>query len=103
MSKSTYVLVCSSLLILAGCARPQEIQKETLIEKTHHWREPKVAIWHYTGTTGGRDVFDYRDLDIHEVYSVESGQIALPRSFPITKDESMWFVMAWGPLASKTK
>lgn len=97
---SRLILVCAFLLTLAGCAaRPQEIQKDALIEKTKHWKEPKAAIWYYTGSENDRDYFLYRDLGIEESYSVTSGEIDLTRTFPLTKERKTWVVMPWGPAA----
>ncbi|HAB19860.1 MAG TPA: hypothetical protein DCE44_25930 [Verrucomicrobiales bacterium] len=88
------------MLSLAGCDHPQEIKKEALLEKTRHWKEPKVATWNYVGSKDGRDFFRFEDLGIDEMFSVESGQIPLPRSFPITKSRESWLVMPWGPAAA---
>lgn len=87
------------MLALDGCVSPKQITKIDLIKTTLHWKEPKVAIWHYVGSKDGMDYFDYQDIGVHEIYCVESGQIFLPRTFPLTKDERTWMVMPWGPAA----
>ncbi len=87
------------MLALDGCVSPKQITKIELIKTTRHWKEPKVAIWHYVGSKYGMDHFDYQDLGIHEIYSIESGQIYLPQTFPLTKDQRTWIVMPWGPSA----
>ena len=95
------ILACGLLLVLSGCDRPQEIQKDALIEKTKHWKEPKVAIWFYAGSKDGRDYFLYRDLGIEEKFSVASGEIDLTRTFPPTEDQKAWIVMPWGPTSRR--
>jgi hypothetical protein len=89
------------LLTLIGCVSPKAITKDELVKSTRHWKEPKVAIWHYVGSKNGFDYFDYRDLGVHQVYCVESGQITLPRTFPMTRDERSWIVMPWGPASAQ--
>ncbi len=86
------LIACVSL-----CSAAQAITKDALLEKTHHWKEPKVAIWYYMGSSQGQDFFRYIDLGISETYSVESGQILLSRTFPLTKAQKQWIVMKWGP------
>jgi hypothetical protein len=86
-------------IAVTGCDRAERISKDALIEKTHHWKEPKVAIWYYTGSRNGRDYFRHYDLGASELYSVESGQISLPQALPVTKDEQKWIIMKWGPIA----
>lgn len=93
--------VVTGLLLLSVvlCLAEQHISKEALLEKTRHWKEPKVAIWYYMGSSEGRDFFRYYDLGISETYSVESGQISLPKNFPFSKRQNQWIIMRWGPAA----
>ena len=86
-------------LVVSACNRVEPITKDALIDKTHYWKEPKVAIWYYTGSQNGRDFFQHYDLGVSERYSVESGQIVLPQLFPVTRDQKKWIVMKWGPTA----
>ena len=53
------------LLTLVGCVSPKPITKDELVKMTGHWKEPKVAIWHYVGSKSGLDYFDYRDIGVH--------------------------------------
>jgi hypothetical protein len=93
-------IVCMMLtLLLNACSHAEPIGKDALIEKTHHWKEPKAAIWYYIGSQNGRDFFQHYDLGVSERYSVESGQIVLQRTYPLTKDQKKWIVMRWGPMA----
>jgi hypothetical protein len=87
------------MLTLNGCVSPRQISKNELIKTTRQWKEPKVAIWHYVGSKDGMDYFHFQDIGVHKIYSVESGQISLPHSFPLTKDQRTWIVMPWGPAA----
>jgi hypothetical protein len=100
MTHKVPVIVCMLLTFsFGGCSRAETITKDALIEKTRHWKEPKAAIWYYIGSQNGRDFFQHYDLGVSERYSVESGQIVLPRTFPLTKDQKKWIVMRWGPMA----
>jgi len=99
----TRLLLCVLLSVsIAGCDDPKQISKEALIEKTHHWKEPKVASWYYVGSKAGWDYFRYDDLGVSDLYCTQSGQIALPQTFPFTKDRRQWVVMKWGPAATPT-
>jgi hypothetical protein len=75
----------------------EQITQDALMEKTRHWKEPKVAIWYYIGSEDGRDFFLHYDLGVSEAYSVATGQIPLPKMFPHTKKRKDWIVMKWGP------
>jgi hypothetical protein len=88
------------LLISASVAfGAEQITRDALMEKTRHWKEPKVAIWYYIGSQDGRDFFQHYDLGVSEVYSVATGQIPLPKTSPRTKKQKDWIVMKWGPFA----
>ena len=91
----------AALVCLVGCQRASDITKEALLERTRHWKEPKVAIWYYAGSAEGYDYFHYDDLGVSQLYRVSSGEIALPRTFPHTRDRSRWMVMPWGPMAKQ--
>jgi hypothetical protein len=94
------VMMCIFLMIGISAARgAEQITGDALMEKTTHWKEPKVAIWYYIGSQEGRDFFQHYDLGISEVYSVATGEIPLPKTFPRTKKQKDWIVMKWGPLA----
>lgn len=95
-------LFCALLLALGGCARPEAIQKDALLEKTKSWKEPKVAIWYYTGSKDGRDYFLYHDLGVEKSYSVTSGEIKLSQTFPTAEDPVQWVVMPWGPASRQS-
>jgi len=95
--KIPFIVCMLVTLLLSACSRAEPITMDALIEKTRHWKEPKAAIWYYTGSQNGRDFFQHYDLGVSRLYSVESGQIALPQTFPLTKDQKKWIVMKWGP------
>ena len=99
MRRRHRILSAAVALALTGCGHTERISKDALIEKTRHWKEPKAAIWYYIGSRDRFDYFQYYDLGISERYTVESGQIALPRSFPLTEEREKWIVMRWGPAA----
>ena len=94
------VLTCILLMIgISAAVGAEQITRDALMEKTRHWKEPKVAIWYYIGSQNGRDFFQHYDLGISEVYSVATGEIPLPKTLPRTKKQKDWIAMKWGPLA----
>ena len=84
---------------ISAAVGAEPITRDALMEKTRHWKEPKVAIWYYIGSQNGRDFFQHYDLGISEVYSVTTGEISLPKTLPLSKKQKDWIVMKWGPLA----
>jgi hypothetical protein len=40
---------------VAAAVGAEEIIRDALMDKTRHWKEPKVAIWYYIGSQEGRD------------------------------------------------
>jgi len=72
-----------------------------LLQRTSHWKEPKVAIWYYIGSKQQHDYFRFYDLGVSQVYRVPSGEIAVPTIFPYTADRSKWIIMPWGPAAKR--
>jgi hypothetical protein len=101
MKVARLCIPCVVLLAFAGCEHVRNVTADALLEKTHHWKEPKVASWTYMGSSDGRDYFHYVDLGIQEIYSIESGRISLPRRFPLTKARKEWLAMPWGPAAPR--
>jgi basic membrane lipoprotein Med (substrate-binding protein (PBP1-ABC) superfamily) len=99
LKRALILFTGAALSLTSACERTVAIDKNALLERTRHWKEPKVAIWYYTGSRDGRDYFRYHDLGISEVYSVRSGEIVLLGTFPQTDDRSKWIVMPWGPAA----
>jgi hypothetical protein len=97
---SRVTLTCIFLAVgISGAIGAEQIARDALMEKTRHWKEPKVAIWYYVGSQSGRDFFQHYDLGVSEVYSVATGEIPLPNIFPRTKKQKDWVVMKWGPAA----
>ena len=106
MISRAHVSICAVLFVafgLVGCERAADITKDDLLERTTHWKEPKVAIWYYTGSKQQHDYFRYYDLGLSQLYRVPSGEIALTNTFPFTTDRSKWIVMQWGPAAIRTQ
>ena len=49
-------LTCVFLIIgISAAIGAEQITRDALMEKTRHWKEPKVAIWYYIGSQDGRD------------------------------------------------
>jgi len=96
--KKTATLLGIALLLLA-CGSAITIPGSRLIEQTRQWKEPKVAIWHYTGSSDRYDYFHFHDLNIDQAYRVPTGELTLTQRFPLTQDRSRWVVMPWGPLS----
>jgi len=98
---ATPVVVLLACLTLLACEQAQLITKADLMAKTRDWKEPKVAIWYYTGTGNGFDYFLHRDIDITELYKVTTNEIDIHEHFHVTKDQIKWVPMPWGPHALK--
>ena len=106
MISRNHASLCAVFLVafcLIGCERAADITKDDLLERTTHWKEPKVAIWYYTGSKDGHDYFRYHDLSVSELYRIRSGEIPLAYTFPYTTDRSKWTVMPWGPQAKPSQ
>jgi hypothetical protein len=96
-------VVLAVALCVSGCERATDTSKDELLERTHHWKEPKVAIWYYIGSKQSHDYFRYEDLGVSQVYRVTSGDIPLPQTFPYTSARAKWLVMPWGPAAIRSQ
>ena len=68
---------------------------------TLDWKEPKVAIWYYLGSKDNFDYFLFRDLGAEKMYKVNSNDMKIENTFPLSKDNEQWRVMPWGPHAIK--
>ena len=99
---SIFAIVAMTFFVI-GCERAADITKADLLERSNHWKEPKVAIWYYTGSKREHDYFRYYDLGVSQLYRLPSGDITLPATFPYTTDRSKWIVMPWGPAAKRTQ
>lgn len=98
----TFIIAALILgLLLTGCDEAKLIRKNELLAKTKTWKEPKVAIWYYVGSDEKFDYFVNIDLNQFNSYKVTKHQIEKEQEFPITKDQSKWLVMPWGPIASQ--
>src|SRR4051812_43671357 len=93
--------VVAAAFCASGCERAADITKDDLLERANHWKEPKVAIWYYTGSKQEHDYFHFYDLGVSQIYRVPSGEITLPATFPYTGDRAKWIVMPWGPAAKR--
>ena len=99
---SIFAIVAATFCV-SGCERAADIAKDDLIERANHWKEPKVAIWYYTGSKREHDYFRFYDLGVSQLYRVPSGVITLPATFPYTGDRTKWIVMPWGPAAKRAQ
>lgn len=100
---SIFAVIAISVCLSACRERVTDTTKEALMERTRHWKEPKVAIWYYTGSADDHDYFRFEDVSGLELYRVRSGEVALPRTFPRTADRSQWIVMPWGLSAERSQ
>ena len=94
----TGIIVLYSFFFTA-CDTTTQIDKATLIQKTKTYKEPKVAIWYYTGSNENYDYFIYRDLGIEEHYKVKKSEKAITkeiRFIPPSTEDYTWKVMPWG-------
>lgn len=98
LMKKTTALILTAILLVA-CGNVTTLSGKRLMELTHTWKEPEVAVWHYTGSSDRYDYFHYHDLGINQAYRVPSGELSLTQRFPLTNDKRIWVVMPWGPLA----
>lgn len=64
---------------------------------TQHWKEPKVAIWYYTGTDSEYHYFRFIDLDGTKDYRVRREELQIDQPYPLSKKQKDWRVMPWGP------
>jgi len=98
-----FYAVLTVALFVTGCERAADITTADLLERANHWKEPKVAIWYYTGSKQEHDYFRYYDLGASQLYRLPSGDITLPATFFYTTDRSKWIVMPWGPAAKRSQ
>jgi hypothetical protein len=97
-----FCLIAISILI-SSCHEIKEIDKDTLLVKTKTWKEPKVAIWYYTGSDDDFDYFLYQDLGIKEYYKVNKNENIIKEGnrFKPQSNSKKWKVMPWGIHAIK--
>ncbi len=69
------------------------------MEITKHWREPKVAIWYYTGSDAEYHYFRFIDLGETKDYRVKREEMEIDATYPVSKNQKNWRVMPWGPMS----
>lgn len=84
--------------MLFGCNQPLTVSKANLMEITKHWKEPKVAIWYYTGSDAEYHYFRFTDLGDTKEYRVKREEMQIDT--PLTKKQKDWRVMPWGPMTN---
>jgi hypothetical protein len=94
LSLTLLLLACKSTITLSG---PQLLELTTIV------KEPKVAIWYFTGSSDRYDYFYRYDLQISQAYRVPTGEITLTQRFPLTSDRKKWVVMPWGPFRKRNE
>ena len=100
--KRLVILVVLSFMLF-GCRQPQTVSKAYLMETTKHWKEPKVAIWYYTGSDGDYHYFRFIDLGETKDYRVKRDEMQIDSPKPLMKDQKDWRVMPWGPMSHQRK
>jgi hypothetical protein len=101
--KKIIIVILTSLIMLLGCNQPLTVSKPELMELSKHWKEPKVAIWYYTGSDEGYHYFKFIDLNDTKDYRVKREEMKIDSPFPVSKNQKDWRVMPWGPLSLRNK
>ena len=97
MKKLMLPLLISFMLL--GCYEPLTVSTPDLMEITKHWKEPKVAIWYYTGSDAEYHYFRFIDLGETKDYRVKRGEMEIDATYPLSKNQKTWRVMPWGPMS----
>lgn len=89
-----FLVLC---MVLISCGTIETVSKEELMARTRKWKDSKIAVWYYTGSSDRYDYFLTIDKDYRKSYRVALGEISLNQQFPLTHDQSKWVIMPWGP------
>jgi len=105
MKKLTLVtlLFIAFAIMLIGCNQPLTVSKADLMEITRHWKEPKVAIWYYTGSDADYHYFRFVDLSETKDYRVKRVEMEIDAPYSLNKNQKNWRVMPWGPMSLQNK
>lgn len=97
--KKLMILAILSFMLLLGCNQPLTVSKADLMEISKHWKEPKVAIWYYTGSDTEYHYFRFIDLGDTKNYRVKRDEMQIDSPKLLTKNQKDWRVMPWGPMS----
>ncbi len=98
-----WIFAVLTSLMLLGCNQPLTVSKAELMDMTQHWKEPKVAIWYYTGTDSEYHYFRFIDIDGTKDYRVRREELQIDQPYPLGKNQKDWRVMPWGPMSLQNK
>ena len=96
-------LLAFFVILFIGCNQPLTVSKVDLMEITKHWKEPKVAIWYFTGSDDEYHYFRFIDVDGTKDFRVKRQEMQIDATYPIRKNQENWRVMPWGPLSRKSE
>ena len=94
-----WILVFLVILFVVGCNERRQVTKQELIDLTHQWKEPKVAIWYYTGSDDEYHYFKFNDLGISKEFRIKREELEIINPYTPRKEQQEWRVMPWGPMA----
>lgn len=92
-----WVLLFSLSVMLIGCKEPTSVSRDELMKRTRHWKEPKLALWYYTGSDDDYHYFRFVDLGEMKDYRVKREEMDVDPPRPLSKNENEWLIMPWGP------